>query len=69
MTPRPEVIAGIPPRLLTTQEVAELLRLHPKTVARHCKFSGLPFLRVGGRVRFDPTQVTRWLNVRKGDRT
>jgi excisionase family DNA binding protein len=52
-------------RLLTTSEVAELLHVHPKTVARLRKCEGLPFLRVGGRIRFDAIQVARWLSDRK----
>jgi excisionase family DNA binding protein len=51
--------------LLTTAEVARLLRIHPKTVLRYVKTSGLPCTRLGGRLRFMSAQVLRWLEQRK----
>lgn len=54
------------PRLMTTAEVATLLRVHRKTVSRYRRFANLPFLRVGGRIRFEEAQVSRWLQERKG---
>ena len=68
MIPRPEKYAGAPERLLSTREVAEYLGIHPKTVARLRKCEGLPFLRVGGRVRFDRVLVARWLHEERGAR-
>ena len=53
-------------RLLTTDEVAAWLGIHPKTVGRYRTLANLPFLRVGGRIRFDEAQVSRWLQERKG---
>jgi putative molybdopterin biosynthesis protein len=45
--------------LLTTAEVAELLRVHPKQVYRLLR-RGLPARRVGGEWRFSPDEVLRW---------
>jgi putative molybdopterin biosynthesis protein len=45
--------------LLTTREVADLLRVHPKHVYRLLR-RGLPARRVGGEWRFSPEEVLRW---------
>ena len=45
--------------LLTTAEVAELLRVHPKHVYRLLK-KGLPARRVGSEWRFDRVEVLAW---------
>lgn len=52
------------PRLLTLAEVAEVLRVSPKTVQRLLK-RGLPCIRFGRSVRFEPKAVSRWLDARK----
>jgi excisionase family DNA binding protein len=48
-----------PSGLLGTNEVAELLRVHPKHVYRLLK-RGLPGHRVGGEWRFDSDEVLSW---------
>jgi putative molybdopterin biosynthesis protein len=45
--------------LLTTKDVAALLRVHPKQVYRLLK-RGLPALRVGDEWRFERAEVLRW---------
>lgn len=45
--------------LLTTEEVAKLLRVHPKHVYRLLK-KGLPARRVGSEWRYEPTEVLAW---------
>jgi excisionase family DNA binding protein len=52
-------------KLMTTQEVAELLQLNPKTVERMARASRLPSLRVCGRVRFRPSDIASWLAARR----
>ena len=47
------------PTLLTTYEVAKLLRVHPKHVYRLLK-KGLPARRVGSEWRFSPSDVLAW---------
>ena len=47
-------------RLLSTNGVAELLRVHPKHVFRLLK-RGLPGHRLGGQWRFDPKEVLAWM--------
>jgi excisionase family DNA binding protein len=52
-------------RLLTAHEVADLLQVHLRTVRRLVADGGLPCVRVGTRVRFDPRDVLRWVSARK----
>jgi excisionase family DNA binding protein len=49
----------MPDQLLTTQEVAEVLRIHPKQVYRLLK-RGLPARRVGSEWRFSRDDVLAW---------
>jgi excisionase family DNA binding protein len=49
----------MPDLLLTTEEVAEVLRVHPKHVYRLLK-KGLPGRRVGGEWRFSRDDVLAW---------
>jgi putative molybdopterin biosynthesis protein len=51
--------APLPATLLTTVEVAEVLRVHPKHVYRLLK-KGLPARRVGAEWRFDRGDVLVW---------
>jgi len=51
--------SAAPSALLTTAEVAELLRVHPKHVYRLLK-KGLPARRVGSEWRFDRADVLVW---------
>ncbi|PTL76345.1 helix-turn-helix transcriptional regulator [Vitiosangium sp. GDMCC 1.1324] len=57
---------GTPPRtqdeLLTTDEVATLLRVHPKHVYRLLK-RGIPARRAGGKWLFPREEVLRWSEV------
>jgi excisionase family DNA binding protein len=62
--PRAPVAAGrvlpqpdSPPALLTTQEAAELLRVHPRTVQRLVERGQLSAVHLGAAVRFDPADV------------
>ena len=51
--------------LLTIREVARLLRVSQKTVRRRMVDEGLPSIRVGRLIRFEPGDVSRWLSARK----
>jgi hypothetical protein len=57
-------LGATPPRLWTTRDVADYLRVHVKTVHHYRKLCGLPSIRLAG-VRFEPTQVVRWLKERE----
>ena len=52
-------------RLLTVRELATLLQLHAKTVERMARAGRLPSLRVGGRLRFRPSDIASWLAARE----
>jgi excisionase family DNA binding protein len=43
--------------LLTVEELAKILRLHPKTVYRLVEKGKLPCIRVGRNVRFSPDVI------------
>ncbi|MCC6348318.1 MAG: helix-turn-helix domain-containing protein [Candidatus Eisenbacteria bacterium] len=50
--------------LLTLGDVAEYLRVSPRTVRRLMR-RGLPCIRFGRSVRFEPKAVSRWLEARQ----
>jgi excisionase family DNA binding protein len=47
-------------QMLTINEVAELLRLHPTTVYRLAKKGALPAFKIGYSWRFDAQELNRW---------
>ena len=51
----------MPPRLLTTQEAAEFLRVSRATILRWCKAGQLPAVRIGRQWRIDMDQLERVL--------
>jgi excisionase family DNA binding protein len=51
--------------LWTAQEVAAFLRLNEQTVRRMAARGDLPCVRVGGGLRFVPSDITRWVSARK----
>jgi excisionase family DNA binding protein len=52
--------------LLTSREIAAVLRVHPKHVYRLLR-AGLPALRVGGEWRFQRDRVLEWAGERRRD--
>ncbi len=61
----PSTLTGDRPRLLTLQEVADYVQVHPKTVLRWIAHAGLPCVRIGKSLRFDATDVLRWVSAKK----
>ena len=56
-------------KLMTTSEAAEMLRLHPDTL-RHWRSTGsvdLPFVLVGGSVRYSESEVLDYLKQKRGE--
>lgn len=45
--------------------VARYLDVHRKDVYRFVAVAGLPCIRMGRRLRFDPSDVLRWVSARK----
>lgn len=50
--------------LLTANELAQYLKISPRTVLRRARNGDLPAIRVGRRFRFNKKQVDRWLSER-----
>ena len=53
--------------LWTVRDVAEFLKIHPKTIYDWASRGELPCFRIGNRLRFSPTELTRWVSARKED--
>lgn len=53
-------------QLGTSDQVALMFQVHRKTVERWRRKAGLPFVRVGGVVRFDLDAVLRWAKLQPG---
>ncbi len=50
--------------LLTAKELAQYLKVSPRTVLRRARNGELPAIRVGRQLRFNKKQVDRWLSER-----
>jgi excisionase family DNA binding protein len=53
------------PQLLTLEEVANFLRLHPRTLRRLVAGGRIPCMRIGRAIRFVQGDVFAWLQARK----
>lgn len=54
-------------KLLTPGELAEILNVSAKTVYQMAELNIIPSLKIGGSVRFDPRDVSAWLeSCKKG---
>ena len=52
--------------LMSVREVAETLGSHIQTVYSWTDEAKIPYFRVGGRIKFDPTAIADWLDRRAG---
>jgi excisionase family DNA binding protein len=52
--------------VLTLEETAEMLRVHPSTIYRLLKKKQLPAFRVGSDWRFNRESIDRWVLSREG---
>ncbi len=53
-------------KLMTEEQVADLLGFAPKTLAnQRCRGEGPPFLKLGRLVRYDPEDVTLWISANR----
>jgi excisionase family DNA binding protein len=48
-------------RILTTVEVAELLRIHPSTLYKLLRQGQIPFLKIGSDYRFRKSSIEKWM--------
>jgi excisionase family DNA binding protein len=51
-------------RPLTIAQVSEVLGIHPQTAYRWVDAGRLPVIRIGSRIRFDPSRIADWLEAR-----
>jgi len=51
-------------RLLTYEELAEVLQVSPGTLRNWVSQEFIPFVKVGRVVRFDPETINRWIRKR-----
>lgn len=59
-------LPALPVRLLSVQEVAELLQVPVKTIYQwRCQGDGPAPIKVGRYLRFDPGDVALWIEGRK----
>lgn len=54
---------------MTTREVAEKLRVHPKLVLRWIKNLNLPCYRMAKEFRFDEGEVDKWIEEHRHENT
>lgn len=52
-------------RLLTPEEVAEMLRIARKTVVVMAREGRIPCIRIGRFVRFDPAAIQHWIDAQR----
>ena len=51
--------------LLTTQELSAWLNIKPSTLRKWVCRKKIPYLKIGGSVRFRKTDIDYWLNLNK----
>ena len=54
-----------PVTILTTNEVAKMLRLHPMTICKYAARGEIPCIQLGRMYRFREEDIKNWLNQRK----
>jgi len=50
---------------MTVKEVAELLKIAEKTVRKYLWQKQIPYLKIGGHVRFEKTQILAWISEKQ----
>jgi len=48
-------------KLLTVQQVSEIIQIHPNSLYRLCYQKRIPFTRLSGMIRFDPKAIEGWV--------
>jgi excisionase family DNA binding protein len=51
--------------LLKVEEVAALIQISAKTIYRYVENGKIPFCKIGGFVRFKPSEIEKWLDNRE----
>ena len=53
--------------IMTTEDVAQYLRMHPATVRKHAESGEIPALRIGRVFRFRKDWIDKWLEGKVTD--
>ena len=51
------------PEIMTTNEVAEYLKLHPITICKYAGEGKIPAIRIGRVFRFDKDVIDKWIKA------
>jgi len=51
------------PEIMTTQEVADYLKLHPITICKYAAEGAIPAKRIGRVWRFDKDVIDKWITA------
>jgi excisionase family DNA binding protein len=54
-------------RLLDVRQVAEVLNMSPGVVYYWVKIRKIPFIRMGRRVKFQPSVIAEWISQQRQD--
>jgi excisionase family DNA binding protein len=53
---------GVPSPVMTTREVADVLRVHTSTVYRLTRERKIPFFKIGSDFRFNRDEIDKWIS-------
>jgi excisionase family DNA binding protein len=53
--------------IMTLEEVAEFLKVHPSTVYRLLRKHGIPAFKMGSDWRFNQDSIERWISEREAE--
>lgn len=53
------------PKLLDVNQVAEYLNVSNGSVSMMVYRRQIPFIKIGGRLRFDPAEIDAWLDAQR----
>ena len=51
------------PEIMTTNEIAEYLKLHPITICKYAAEEKIPAIRIGRVWRFDKDIIDKWITA------
>jgi excisionase family DNA binding protein len=57
------------PTVMTLEDVAQYLHVHPSTVYRLLKNRSIPAFKVGSDWRFNQDSIERWIKEREAERS
>ena len=52
-------------RLVSVEEISALLGIPSENIYRMIKVGELPYLRIGKRIRFDESEILKWLEGKR----